>query len=83
MLGERAEAGIGREDVRRREAAIEIGCDGLRFEEFDIAVAQHRHLAEGMDGKDLRRVQRLFREHVFDALLLADHASGPRVGRPN
>src|SRR5437899_5900005 len=35
-----------------------------------------------MDGADFRRVQRLLRQHVVDALLLAHHADGARVGRP-
>jgi len=58
---ERGEVRVRREDERGRKAAIEISGDGLRFEEFDVAVTQHRHLAEGMDGEDLRRVQRPFR----------------------
>src|SRR5258708_7266018 len=45
-------------------------------------MAQHGHLAEGMDGKDLRRVQRPLHQHILYSLLLADHAGGAGVGRP-
>jgi hypothetical protein len=57
LLGERAEERIGRKDARDREAAIEIGGDGLRFEKLDIAVAHDGQLAERMNGEDLRRAQ--------------------------
>jgi hypothetical protein len=53
-------ARVRREKLRTVEAAVEIGRDRLRFEQLDFAVAQHRHLAERMDGKDLRRAQRRF-----------------------
>src|SRR5258708_21911770 len=35
-----------------------------------------------MNGKDLRRTQRPLRQHVLYPLFLADHAHGPRIGRP-
>src|SRR5208282_3182723 len=73
-----ARAGVGREDVWGRVAAIEIRGDRLRFEEFEIAVAKDRHFAEGIDGEDLRRVQRPLRYHVLYSFLLADHAHGAR-----
>src|SRR4030081_1936104 len=74
---------LGRKHVRGWEAAVEIIGDCLRFEEYEIAVAQHRHFAEWMDGKDLRRAQGSFRQHVLYPLLFADHAHNTRVGRPD
>jgi hypothetical protein len=58
LLGERGEVGVGREETWSRENAIEISGYGLRFEQFYIAVAQHRHLAEGVNGGDLRPASR-------------------------
>jgi hypothetical protein len=43
---------IGWEDRRARKAAIQIGGYGLRFKQLDVAVAQHRHFAEGMNGNE-------------------------------
>ena len=48
------------------KAAIEIGGDGLRFEKLDIAVAHDGHLAERMNGEDLRRAKLRLLELVFD-----------------
>src|SRR5262245_12780792 len=44
-------------------------------------MAQHRHFAEWMDGKNLWRVQRRLRQHVVNPFLFANHAYSPRVRR--
>ena len=51
------------------------------FEQRDVAVVQHRHLAERMNGAKLRRAERAFRQLVINSLLLADHAHDARIGR--
>jgi hypothetical protein len=82
LLGQGGEMRIGRENGRAGKAAIEIGGDGLRFKQLDVAVAQHRHLAERMNGRKLRRTRRPpLGQSILDPLLLADHAHDARVGR--
>ena len=58
---------LGQEDLRAREAAIEIRGDGLRLEELEIAVAQQWHFAEGMKWRRVQaRAAGSAREPVLD-----------------
>ena len=47
LLGQRGALGIGRDQGRAVERSVDVGCDGLRLEELEIAVSHHGDLAEG------------------------------------
>jgi hypothetical protein len=81
LLDERGGEGFGWKQGRAGKAAVEIGGDGLGFEQLDVAVAQDRHLAERMNGEDLRPAEQNFREYVVDPFLLANHSYDAGVRR--
>ena len=54
---QRGMARIGRNQLRPGKGKIEIGGDSLGFVNFEIAVTQHRHFAEGMNGTYLWRAE--------------------------
>ena len=54
MLAKGGWEGLLRQEFRAGGGAVDIGGDGLALEQRDIAVAQARDLAGGVDGGDLR-----------------------------